>query len=922
MLLAFPTSTTGERKNPDGSSKSNYAIIQERIANWNDGETKRIWANIQHRTGQNNTARGKTERSAHSQEKTNRRRAVQCAKDGAYAKALRALDSRGAHSVTEEVIQSLLHKHPQSTDQAIDTADFEPTTAPPTPSIPPVSPTELQAAINRFPTGSSGGGSGLTPRHLAQLTACPDASDEQGLISALAAFLTHLLRGKGPPGFAPWLCGAPVTALRKPDNGVRPIAVGETLRRLAASIILHREKQRIQKLLAPHQFGVATSRGAETIIHTARAWARNTAPSQEQALLQVDLTNAFNLINRQVFLREINRHLPSLGPWVSYCYGGLDPHLWCNNYHFRSHTGVQQGDPLGPLLFAMALRPVLRELHKHLQPSSPPSTDLSTLSVHSPTPDHHIMFYMDDGIITGHYTILLQALCFLNSHSVRQHGLELCTHKTKIWWPSPASDSIRNLFPADITHQTHTGTLVLNSPLGPVQYQRNFMLGYTRDKIQTMRKLPDLQDAHVTFTLLRATFSVSQLAYHLRTTPPQATEDAALEYDAATTDVLRSLTLGRLPDDALEELSLPLRMETSQPHAGLGMTSAKYAAPAAYLASKCQTHNSTTTILGARTSSALSVDPTAHDAHRRLQSWWPKDLAMPSLQDLQDDPQTQRQLSQAVDSYRIQNLQDKSHRGKVLRQALSLPGAKDWARCQPLPVAESYIDDRSFRTWFSFYVHQPLFNRSPPLQADNTTDEAAPLIPCVRPKCRNSMDTYGDHLLGCTASARATFSPTIRRHDQLTILLEAFLRSAARSPIREPRERVTGDSSRPDILALGARGGEDLIDVAITHIASSTGARYITRHDPHVILKNRHQNKLKTHAAYAARRPGSRIVPLIFAATGGMSHETHRYLREIAQVIATRSGYPTHQALTDIRSRLAARLVMANASALLSGAVD
>ena len=45
--------------------------------------------------------------------------------------------------------------------------------------------------------------------------------------------MNHLLSGKAPSCLAPWLCGAPLTALRKKGGGVRPIAVGEVLRRLA-----------------------------------------------------------------------------------------------------------------------------------------------------------------------------------------------------------------------------------------------------------------------------------------------------------------------------------------------------------------------------------------------------------------------------------------------------------------------------------------------------------------------------------------------------------------------------------------------------------------------------------------------------------------------------------------------------------------
>ena len=55
-------------------------------------------------------------------------------------------------------------------------------------------------------------------------------------LRSLTCFMNHLLSGKGPACLAPWLCGAPLTALLKKGGGVRPIAVGEVLRRLASRL--------------------------------------------------------------------------------------------------------------------------------------------------------------------------------------------------------------------------------------------------------------------------------------------------------------------------------------------------------------------------------------------------------------------------------------------------------------------------------------------------------------------------------------------------------------------------------------------------------------------------------------------------------------------------------------------------------------
>ena len=51
---------------------------------------------------------------------------------------------------------------------------------------------------------------------------------------------------------------------------------------------------------------------------------------------------------------------------MSYCYNGDSPYLWTGENFPRSVTGVQQGDPLGPLLFAVALHQLALELQNRV----------------------------------------------------------------------------------------------------------------------------------------------------------------------------------------------------------------------------------------------------------------------------------------------------------------------------------------------------------------------------------------------------------------------------------------------------------------------------------------------------------------------------------------------------------------------------
>jgi hypothetical protein len=69
--------------------------------------------------------------------------------------------------------------------------------------------------------------------------------------------------------------------------------------------------------------GVAVQGGAEAIIHTTRRLVLDhAAPSSDPdwAFFQVDFSNAFNLVSRDIFSAAILEHFPTLGPWVTWCY--------------------------------------------------------------------------------------------------------------------------------------------------------------------------------------------------------------------------------------------------------------------------------------------------------------------------------------------------------------------------------------------------------------------------------------------------------------------------------------------------------------------------------------------------------------------------------------------------------------------------
>jgi hypothetical protein len=81
--------------------------------------------------------------------------------------------------------------------------------------------------------------------------------------------------------------------------------------------------------------------------------------------MQLDPRNAFNMLSRQRMLVSIAQRYLSLRPFATWSYATPAP-LWLQGSAatIACNRGLCQGDPSGPLFFALALQGLLEELRE------------------------------------------------------------------------------------------------------------------------------------------------------------------------------------------------------------------------------------------------------------------------------------------------------------------------------------------------------------------------------------------------------------------------------------------------------------------------------------------------------------------------------------------------------------------------------
>ena len=348
----------------------------------------------------------------------------------------------------------------------------------------------VEKMIRSFPAGSGAGPSGLRPSHLKDMLR---SRKKSVLLVALADFVSCLANGGFPPDVMELLTASKLFAVRKKDGGPRPIASGDTICRLAAKCLLHTYVADCVAYLSPLQVGVGVKNATELVIHHLQQWYDSRAP--DEVFLQVDISNAFNTVDRTHMLSEIRTHAPAFYHYAAACYGR--PSRMCGNgFTIWSEAGVQQGDVCGPLFFSLAIHPVVKAAEEG-------EADWNC-------------FYLDDGNSHGNPQAVAstyQTLC----DGFSSIGLQINAQKCCIF------GTPNSTWPEILLHLPHkdisAGVVVLGGPIGSHSFVQEHIGKVTDRMTNFFGKLRGLKDVHSQMLIMRACTGACQINHLLRVLP-------------------------------------------------------------------------------------------------------------------------------------------------------------------------------------------------------------------------------------------------------------------------------------------------------------------------------------------------------------------------------------------------------------------
>jgi hypothetical protein len=836
------------------------------------------------------------------------KRAVTLVKMGDFKRAIKTLSNTTPTApINDSTLNELSKLHPKQSH--------------PLPPSPPsdaptiiVSRKKLGRLIRRrMNNGAAGGPSGWTGKHLQPLVA--DTECMEGLSAIVedicnGAITDSLLRNR--------LLACSLIPLTKPNGGIRPVAIGEILGKLASSYLLSvcMKPESYRELFPSIQEGVGIAGGCENVIHFIRAARR--AIGEDTIVITVDFKNAYNMRKRIDMWNCILQHrnegsvdLSHLIRFFHWAYAIPTPLVLPSTapdsrrlITIESSEGVRQGANESSLLFSLSMQPIYEAALAGLSTKSVQAKAIQDdFTIVGKPAEALTVFRRLKELAEAQGMIVQPEKCFILPPSTQPFSPSTIETMYELTNMGVKETSLLHLLGATIAQDEDIdkmSVLVTDWANGIciAENERFFSL-------LTHRDMP----VQIAFRLLVQS-GLPRLSYLCRIMPPSAINAAIHNFDSLILKTLWKLfkvSTNSLSADSLSTMSAQVHLKMK--NGGLGITPYSTIAPAAYIASFANASPAILSLfaeIGEENPRIIDTKKKYDELYHRIRqcirdnsegttidNLLPSSNAelnhlysprIPSARSSSTHPSPslhqsasavahlQSKLTAAIEAKKVKEFKssiDQSSNARIL--SASQPFASIWLSTLPEEHALRLSDDQ-----FRSAIRHRLALSSIRLPKSCECDPSAGPI----------NDSQHPHI--CPLMKK---DETNQRHEYIVSCLFQLCRLAGISvSFSVPhllRDYESGEGDiRPDLYVFSPSGETFMIDVSIVYPA---GPSYVNRHHtdtrPSAAATHRAKEKVRKYDALA-RRNGMTFVPFIMESFGAFGIEARKFIKFISEQTA------------------------------------
>ena len=282
--------------------------------------------------------------------------------NGQINSALRYLSDNqggGVLPLDDDVMRQLKEKHPNPQEACLGSLLFGPME-----DIPDLIYQQINGEMVRnaaLRTKGSGGPSGVDSNGFRRILGSKSFKKSGiELCEAIATMTRRLCTEYIDPVGVEAILANRLIPLDKGEGTVRPIGVGEVIRRVMGKCVMQVTKPDVIDASGSLQMCAGQKSGSEAAIHAMR---NIFDADTTDAVLLVDASNAFNSLNRAAALHNIQVLCPSLATYVINTYRRPARLFITGGEEITLAEGTTQGDPIAMSLYALSLQPLITQLH-------------------------------------------------------------------------------------------------------------------------------------------------------------------------------------------------------------------------------------------------------------------------------------------------------------------------------------------------------------------------------------------------------------------------------------------------------------------------------------------------------------------------------------------------------------------------------